>query len=131
MKLETKYDNGDIAWYIVKEHHSERYRECELCEATGRVKIVVSDTLTADCPNCFGRGDYYHPVVIGAQAVPRTIGQVRVLSESKTNRGKKVVEYMCRETGIGSGQIYKEADLYSTLEEANAKIEGMKNEEDA
>jgi len=48
-----------------------------------------------------------------------TIGSVRV----DTHDIEHPVSYMCRETGVGSGQIHCEADLFHTREEAQAAAE--------
>ncbi len=45
-----------------------------------------------------------------------TIGSVRI----DTNDQEHPVSYMCRETGVGSGSVYYEGDLFPTHDEAMA-----------
>lgn len=50
-------------------------------------------------------------------AVKRTIGSIRHDSSSHFDDGP-LTEYMCVETGVGSGSVYRENDLFSTEAEA-------------
>lgn len=120
MQLTTKYGVGDVVYRKVKAYNDFRHVSCDLCSATGQVAISGASGRKAECPDCRGLGkrgvDF--PVPMRAEAL--TIGQVRVVTEGKTDRAAKEVSYMCKETGIGSGTLHKEEDLFLTAEEALA-----------
>lgn len=49
-----------------------------------------------------------------------TIGSIRI--DTGDNRG---VEYMCVETGVGSGSVWKESDLYESVEVAQRVADSL------
>jgi hypothetical protein len=49
-----------------------------------------------------------------------TIGSVRL--DTNATRGDDPVSYMCEETGVGSGSIHDQRDLYPTFEGAEAEL---------
>jgi len=88
----------------------------------------------------FSNGDYvYHvwpydwPSKITSVSRMMTIGQVRVeITNSPGREGEEMFdnykpqhkyaeEYMCVETGIGSGTLYKVEDLFATKKEAESE----------
>jgi hypothetical protein len=110
---------------------------CDECNGTGRLKIE-GKALTIPCPERCRSGKFpvYNFAPLAEQV---TIGQVRVsITDSPgsdnhwgptystdgngfTNYSpiqKREEEYMCIETGIGSGSLYKVEDLFATEAEA-------------
>jgi hypothetical protein len=118
----TKYSIDQTVWMV---RHETFYRivKCEVCKNTGRVQIGVEEFV---CPKCDGKaahrnwaGEKYY--VYGFS----TVGQVRV--EDCPGRGNWTnsepepnpkFEYMLYSTGVGSGGVWKEADLFETEAEA-------------
>ena len=100
MKIETKFSNHDVVWGVQKQYTTDSW------------------------------------IVIG----PLTIGQVRVeVTDSNGIEGEETFsnymdrherkeQYMCAETGIGSGTLHQEADLFSKKAEAE-KAAKKRNEE--
>jgi len=123
LNLTTKYGVGDVVYSVTPGYRDLAERECALCSGNGQVAIQGSDR-TAECPDC-RYGMISEWVDRDMAAHPHVIGQVRVETESKTDRGKKKVSYMCLDTGIGSGTVWAEDRLYATREEAEAAIETL------
>jgi len=124
MNLKSAYDLGQRVWLI--RNRREEYRDpCGFCGGTG--KINGADGAKRHCPECFGRGGKraWRPTkwLVDGQL---TIGEVRIKvrcdgpavdgHEMFDNFGEqkamREVDYMCRETGIGSGSVWKEAVLF-------------------
>ena len=94
MRIETKFSNGDTVYVVQQQYLTDK------------------------------------PMVIG----PMTIGQVRVsITDSPGVDGEEIFsnfmpmketeeQYMCIETGIGTGTLYSAEMMFSTKEEAQAKL---------
>jgi hypothetical protein len=125
VRIETKFSVGDIVFHGRAGWVGERV-ECPACKGSGWWTVVAHSgergQWQATCQVCRdyrewgnvrGRGPVKrgerHPTVTRL-----TIGSVRV------DRG---VEYMCRETGVGSGSVYREEDLFDTKSDARAHAE--------
>jgi len=130
-----RYKIGDIVYRgwttsITKTH------PCPDCLGTMKWQVTtpVGSTLTATCPRCvdasYGTRDLpslkyhaYDPIV-----EVLTIGSVQIDTAALDG---SVVKYMCRETGIGSGSVYKEDMLLPTREEADRYAEMLAAEANA
>ncbi len=118
MKIETKFDLGQAVWLVKKLQHTT-YIPCPGCAGHGDILLV--DRTTGRCPKCYGRKtriDVAHAAwhVTG----PMTIGNVRVsLFGVQSTEDER--RYMCHETGVGSGTLWREPDLFATREEAEAE----------
>lgn len=124
--IETKFGMGDVVWHAattteVKSHPCPDClgsREWEARSPAGGVFKVA-------CPRC-GRGYQSNRALnlsysVHAPYVRRlTIGLVR--ANAGGDRGH---EYMCAETGIGSGSLYYEDRLFATEAEALAHATSM------
>lgn len=89
---------------------------CELCKGKKNVEVVGSP-LKASCPSCRSQGYTWGKQNISWYAIQSlTIGLVNIVAGPK----KPKVSYMAEETGVGSGTIYYEDQLYSTHEDALA-----------
>lgn len=96
------------------------------------VTTPAEETFDIKCSTCT-RG-YDSPsgttdiLYIGPQVLIRTIGSIRI----DTGNSERPVEYMCVETGVGSGTLYDEKSLFATHEEAlalaNKMAEGINNQ---
>jgi hypothetical protein len=121
--ITTKYDIGETVWFATTETVRKRHA-CPDClgETKWSVTSPGGKDYTFPCPRCTATYhsdrdmslDYsqFSPV-----ARRLTIGSIRTDSHPAFDDEQRV-EYMCRETGIGSGSIYREAHLYSTEDEA-------------
>lgn len=119
--ITTKYDVGDRVF------HATSYRTnvklpCPDCLGQKKWQAIspAGRGYLFDCPRCavmfqsdrnLSLSREQHVAVV----TPLTIGSVGL-----RNYGEQTPEYMCRETGVGSGSVYAEADLFETHEEAVA-----------
>jgi hypothetical protein len=121
--ITTKYSIGDRVFHsqILTE---KRRRPCPDCLGAKKWEATspAGTKYLFDCPRCSAsyhsdsdlQLDYsaYTPAVR-----PLTIGSIQFNSAKGWDHGAR---YMCRETGVGSGSVYNEDDLFQTEEEATA-----------
>lgn len=129
---QPQFEEGDTVFHATTRRETEKY-DCPDCEGSREwaVQTPGGSEFTVECQRCgsYTRGDLpslkhtvYYPEV-----KKRTIGSVRIDSSDEDP-----VTYMCEETGVGTGRIYKESDLYAGREAAQeaAEVEAeQKNEE--
>ena len=125
MILETKYGLGDVVYPVYSD--TKRIRiPCTGCTTTG--KISLDDGTEVCCPRCRGQGhkSEYGPIeyTVGREL---RIGQVRArATEGKYQSGSDEPTYMCVESGIGSGAVHYERQLFPTREAAQAECDRLK-----
>lgn len=120
-QIETKFGVGDkvFAAEIAIETVQVPCPDC-LGERTWDAKLPCGDTVKIQCQTCtYG---YECRGTIGqarAEGVVRcyTVGSVSFDSWDGINHDRGGVRYMCEETGVGSGRVWDERDLYETREE--------------
>jgi hypothetical protein len=122
MVLTSKYDIGDVVYSVQVESVDVRHT-CPECLGAKEWTITTpaGNSVTVECPTC-SYGYTVRGFIIKSQINPipcrLTIGQVRY--ESGFDGEGMMFKYMCDETGIGSGTIWKESELFSTEAEAIA-----------
>ena len=113
MRIETRYSIGDIVWGLTVSR-AAKTNPCGLCSATGSVGIADTDRTTT-CPDCHGRGRLRPTEQELHGHIQRlTIGQVNTRNEAE--RVERT--YMAEETGVGSGRVWNEANLYPAVDDA-------------
>ena len=132
MKINIKYSLGDTVWKI-QNSKKQVNKPCSTCEGLGHV--IINQTPSRSCPDCYGRGynTEWEPTQWNV-IDPLTIGQVRVEVESFKQDGmfsnigtfdpdkmEQKTQYMAYETGIGSGHIHNEEDLFASDADALAE----------
>ena len=131
MKIETKFSNGDVVYWIHQEKRQE-FIPCEFC--AGRGVINGADETERVCPECYRRGGKtIYKEMHWKYVRSMNVGQVRVeITKSEGVPGEEVFDnykpqsnreeqYMCNETGIGSGTLYNAEDLFATKGEAETE----------
>jgi hypothetical protein len=101
--------------YHVSTHSVEKFLDCPDCLGARKWEITspVGEKYSMPCPRCQARHTYddyslnYYEYTDSIREL--TIGSVRI----DTSDTKNPIEYMCLETGVGSGSIYKECDLHA------------------
>ena len=133
MKLESKYDLGDIVWSITDPPAPKIWVRCTFCEGYehpgssfgDRLQVVGADGETANCPVCKGYGG--ESVSTGKKRWELnerlTIGLVQV----RVTGSDREETYMCKETGVGSGRVYYVHKLYADPDAAQ-RVCDMRNE---
>lgn len=124
--LTTKFSMGDVVWNASTTTGTFQHK-CPDCDGARKweARSPAGGVFAIPCPRCSVQ---YHGndemrlnyTKFVAHAEQRTIGQIRAISGPEPG-----VEYMCRETGIGSGNIYHERYLFETKEAALACAEAM------
>lgn len=121
-----RYRIGDVVYRATTEATTER-SPCPDCLGKCRWKATAPNGTehTVACPRCsmaYGMLADNLPSLDVRRYKPKivrlTIGSITAKSEGSQYTGDNAVQYMCRETGIGSGSIYNERDLYATEETA-------------
>ena len=120
--ITTKYSLGDVV-YLIRRNRREDWESCGFCAAEGM--ITGADGKKKSCPECWGKKGKttYHEMLWAVISVPDggrlTIGQYGFTK----SRRQEEERYMAQETGIGSGSLYYVADLWPSLEEAQAECD--------
>jgi len=117
--IETKFAIGDVV-YHASTHLTTKQHPCPDCKGERKWKAISPAGAEYEfaCPRCAAtfqsNSDLSLRYQAFAPAVSRlTIGSIRV--DTADERGHS---YMCVETGVGSGSIYYENDMFLTHEEA-------------
>ncbi len=127
MNITMKYSLGDkvfsgqCSWSSVP-------KTCEHCKGSGLVTVATAlESYEVPCPYCEqdvwgqkARG-YTQEWNYRVYVQSLTIGEVRV----EISNTKHEVEYMCEETGVGSGTLHDEKNLFLTYDEAYAHGETL------
>ncbi len=96
-----------------------------LGERTWLARLPCGDELKITCPTC-ERGYVNTGTVPLSESTGKirrlTIGSVRTDSAAEPER---MIEYMCNETGVGSGTVWPEWKLCATREEAEAALPAL------
>lgn len=122
-----KYRIGQTVWHPQIDRSVEAL-PCPDCMGAKKWKVVTPAGLEMEtpCQRCalsYGRiADLPRPerVVFKASARQLTIGGVRAGTPGMSHYGDNGIEYMCQETGVGSGTVYTEDKLHETEETALA-----------
>jgi hypothetical protein len=133
MKIETKFNLGDVVYGISKRIHQVKHT-CGACNGAGKVEL---NDKSFTCPECWGRGytTTTEPMAwrVATDLFPSTIGRVGVVRYAKNylKDNDNETRYMVSSTGVGSGSLWSEESLFSSLEEAQAVCDdhNMKEEE--
>lgn len=136
MRIDTKYNMFDKVW-LIQSQKKKTWIECSFCGGKGH--IYGQDNSNRECPKCYGRcgkheyGENHWQVI---QSL--TIGMIRaeIIGEDPigtpgheefSNYGPQkyryTEEYMCKETGIRSGSVYKVGLLWPSKEEAQKECD--------
>lgn len=127
--IETKYGVGDVVWHANIQNQKAQH-DCPDC--LGAKKWAVASPAGGEysiaCPRCStsyvsDSGLSLTYTTYTGVAAKRTIGSVRHDSFGHFGEEGPRNEYMCSETGVGGGTIYRECDLFTTEEEAMAVAE--------
>jgi len=125
MKYTFKYSLGDTVYTINKS--SERIvTKCPACEGSGSLRGL--DGKEQYCPGCHGEGNHksWGEQVHTVDKNPYTIGQLRLHYDDCDIEEA----YMFKETGVGSGSVYKGDHVFQTEEEAQAKCDVLNGQVD-
>lgn len=124
--IQPKYEIGDVVYrpFVAVDQVQVECPDC-LGTKAWEARLPNGEVEAMACPTCTHgyevRGTVTEYKAEGEVRV-RTIGSIRIDTAAEPHRQ---VQYMCRETGVGSGEIYDEVGLFPTKEEAEAVLPGM------
>lgn len=117
--IAPKYDVGDKVW-VASSQQTEHGETCPDCLGEHGVTVTTpaGESFTVACQTC--RHGWESTGIVSryeytGRAWRGTIGSVRV-----DTGDDEPVRYMLVETGVGSGTMHRESNLYVTLEEAES-----------
>jgi hypothetical protein len=115
--IETKFSIGDVV-YFASTKTERKQHPCPDCLGTKKWKAIspAGSEYQFDCPRCSASYRADHDLsldytIFAPTARRLTIGSVRTDSAGGT-------QYMCLETGVGSGSLFDEDRLFSAEDEA-------------
>lgn len=121
MIIETKFNLGQMV-HKVSFTPKTLYITCETCEGKGYVTL---NSETFCCPKHCDNGSRTKTAppqweVFG----PYKIGNIQVTEfEKETDHHKNETRYMMYQTGVGSGTLHAEEDLFASLHDAEEEAE--------
>lgn len=126
MQLRPKYDVGDTVFCAGHPAYEGYTEQCPDCLGSGvwKVETPAGDSFPCKCETCgvgswTGAGSGRITKYKYSSWVRRlTIGSVRI-----DTADKNPISYMCNETGVGSGNVYYEEQLFDN--EESAKVAGQ------
>jgi hypothetical protein len=128
-----KFKIGETV-YFASSTTTQETLPCPECLGTGKWKIVTPSgaKFSTYCLRCEGRSFNDLPSLKYLRHVPKaialTVGSIRI---DTANYYGRHIEYMCLETGIGSGSVYGEDKLYPSRDEAMAAAQANADAENA
>lgn len=133
--LTTKYSVGDVVYRASTTTISKKH-PCPDCKGARKWKVTspAGGEYEFACPRCSARYNNDRDLTLDySQFTPSviklTIGSVQYNSApSSYDYGAR---YMCVETGIGSGSVYIETDLFPSEAEALVAAQAKANEQNA
>jgi len=120
MEVKTKYSAGDTV-YSAEANGEAKWIQCPDCLGTQSWKAITpaGEEIAIECPACH-RG-YECTGVIEEWSVDGTIYCFTIASV-QFDSSEAGTKYMCQETGVGSGRVWNEEDLYASREEAEVVL---------
>lgn len=127
MRINTKFSLNDKVFTIHKSG-STQFIKCEVCEGKGG---ITTEKGRFNCESCYGNGGKreYIPEKWKIGYKNTTIGKVYIemynerFYEDYPDYRDKEFKYMIEATGIGSGTVWYEKDLFKTEKEAQKECD--------
>ena len=132
MKISTRYSLGETVWCLRSEPTRDR-ETCATCAGSGRIQLIdaagapiqleTGFRFRRTCPACEGKGYVWQDGHHHEATITRlTLGQVRTVTTAGQTTTVATygteISYMAEETGVGSGQIYREPELHPSRQTA-------------
>jgi hypothetical protein len=122
--ITTKYSIGDTVFHASLTTERKRH-PCPDCkgETKWTAKSPAGTEYTFACPRCSARYNSDRDMMLDYSAYTPVVGKLTIGSiqyNSAKGSYDEGARYMCCETGVGSGTVYNETDLFQTEEEALA-----------
>jgi|GEM_PF-6279747 len=102
-----RFHIGQPCWHITS-RRIPVYKECGSCE---KGKIPLKDGTGIDCPHCKGKS-----LLSDSHGFKWEVSRMMLVGQLRLEYSAEKIEeqYMCRETGVGSGSVYYQQRLFDT-----------------
>lgn len=119
--IQPKYEIGQQVW-VVEVQNNTQNRPCPDCLGLKYWPITVpgGDTFDLECATC--RYGYEVRGFITIHTVAPTINQMTIGSIRTNTHSDHPVEYMMEETGVGSGRVWYETDVFAAAADAQPRL---------
>ncbi|QQO97481.1 hypothetical protein Molly5_183 [Maribacter phage Molly_5] len=121
MRIDTKFSNKDMVVPIALVDKTVM-KTCDTCKGTAKLHVVELKDYTTKCPKC-SYGKVFDKLERSWEVQTFNIsevGRVTVEYYAKPNTSHvDRITYMLEATGIGSGRVWKEEDLFEDTEQAH------------
>ena len=120
MQINTKFNLDDYVYPISKGTKTISHT-CKVCKGKGVIQVQGE---SFNCPKCYGRKVVHETLPEMWRIIERCIGQVgqvrvEITSEEYDDEASRYT-YMLSSTGVGTGTLWKEEDLFLDKKEAQA-----------
>lgn len=133
--IKTKWAVGDVVYAASTDRKTEKL-PCPDCKGSRKWKAVspAGAEHEFNCPRCstsyMSNNDLRLAYNVATPRVRKlTIGSIEYRSVG-IGGGPPETRYMCKETGIGSGSVYGDDDLFATEERALARAVTLAHQQD-
>lgn len=127
MTIETKFDLGQKVYYLDSYLRNVAKKPCTRCDGEGRLKLEGGGTI--QCDQCHGSGGEKRSIYFNRPtSMPSEIGKIIVNHYAKKflrYRDDENIQYMLAATGVGSGTLHREEDVFASIEEAQVRCEEL------
>jgi hypothetical protein len=134
MEPQSKFSLNNTV-YAIAQRMEQKFIVCAECGGEGWA--TFANGKKTRCSKCFGdKGSHKNVAMKWIIEARLTIGQIRIVLTNIVSDGmfdnvghyeegktEQKVEYMAYETGIGSGRVHYEENLFATEEEAQAECD--------
>jgi len=118
MDINTKFNLGDHVYYAESNYEGILTKYCDLCGGSGKLSLVVGGEV--QCTECRGSKGVFKGVYLRKPHLnPSKIGRIQATKYDDNPRisYKDEISYMLYATGVGSGTLHKEDELFATKDE--------------
>lgn len=125
MDITTKFKIGDVV-FRGSTLTTKKQIPCPDCKGERKWRVVspAGKEYEFACPRCKSGYKSERGLSLDYWSHEPTVERMTIGSVRTDTHAENPVEYMCNETGVGSGSVYKEKDFFTSREEAvaHAKI---------
>lgn len=117
--IQTKFAIGDVVYYA-STYPTTKQHPCPDCKGEQKWKAVspAGTEYEFACPRCCASFQSNSDLSLRYQAFAPTVSRLTIGSIRVDTADERGHSYMCVETGIGSGSVYYERDMFTSEEEA-------------
>jgi hypothetical protein len=122
-EIKARFGKGDTV-FAADTSYAENWIGCPDCLGTLKWTVVFADgeAVEVECQTC-KRGWNPPSGKVNITAWKPTVNKLTVGSVRYNDTDKQPFSYMCVETGVGSGRVYHDEDLFTDVDAAQVKAQ--------